>query len=152
MINITQVDHLGIRVSDIQQASAFYKQLGFDFVRDAGFEDGHPVILKHPSGVVINLLGPSTKSTGTNVLMDVDEKYAGYTHVALRVQSIVATKASLEQMEIEITGGPARFTDDMVSMFIRDPDRNVIELTEHGGRDLEPDYFKAEEGGYAGHL
>lgn len=138
MIDITQVDHLGIRISEIGRATAFYERLGFAFVRDAGFEDGHPVILRHPSGVVINLLGPGDKGTGTNILMDVDEKHAGYTHVALRIQSIDATKAALEQMGIEITGGPVRFTDDMVSLFIRDPDRNVIELTEHGGRDLEP--------------
>lgn len=140
MLKITQVDHLGIRISDIARSRAFYQQLGFAVVRDAGYEDGHPVVLVHPSGVVVNLLGPSTAEEGTNMLMDVTDKYSGYTHAALRVESIDETVAALGEMGIAITGGPARFSDDMVSLFIRDPDRNVIELSEHGGRDLEPGY------------
>lgn len=151
MINITQVDHLGIRVGDIGRATAFYHQLGFALVSDAGYENGHPVILKHPSGVVINLLGPATAGADSNILMDVDAKHAGYTHVALRVQSIEATVAALGRMGIAITGGPDRFSDDMTSLFIRDPDRNVIELTEHGGRDLEPGFFKSEDDAFDAH-
>ena len=135
MLDITQVDHLGLRISDIERSRKFYEQLGFELIKDAGFDQGHPVILRHPSGVVVNLLGPSTAGEGTNILMDVDEKYTGYTHTALRVRSIDATVAALADMGIEITGGPNRFSDDMVSMFIRDPDGNVIELTEHGGQD-----------------
>ena len=135
MLDITQVDHLGLRISDIERSRKFYEQLGFELIKDAGFDQGHPVILRHPSGVVVNLLGPSTAGEGTNILMDVDEKYTGYTHTALRVRSIDATVAALGEMGIEITGGPNRFSDDMVSMFIRDPDGNVIELTEHGGQD-----------------
>ena len=135
MLDITQVDHLGLRISDIERSRKFYQQLGFELIKDAGFDQGHPVILRHPSGVVVNLLGPSTAGEGTNILMDVDEKYTGYTHTALRVRSIDATVGALGEMGIEITGGPNRFSDDMVSMFIRDPDGNVIELTEHGGQD-----------------
>ncbi len=150
MLKITQVDHLGLRVSDIGRSRAFYEQLGFAFVRDTGFDQGHPVVLKHPSGVVVNLLGPSTKDPGTNILMDVADKYSGYTHAALRIESIEATQAALEERGIKITGGPARFSDDMISMFIRDPDGNVIELTEHGGRDLEPGYFTDDES-YSSH-
>ncbi len=78
MLNITRVDHLGIRISDLERSREFYERLGFRFVRDAGYSDGHPVIMRHPGGVVVNLLGPSTKDTGTNILMDVDAKYSGY--------------------------------------------------------------------------
>ncbi len=152
MLNITRVDHLGIRISDLERSREFYERLGFQFIRDAGFREGHPVIMKHPGGVVVNLLGPSTEDTGTNILMDVDAKYSGYTHASLRIESIEAAKAALEGMGIEITGGPFRFTDDMVSMFIRDPDRNVIELTEHGGKDLGPGYGQEQDfSGYTSH-
>jgi catechol 2,3-dioxygenase-like lactoylglutathione lyase family enzyme len=153
MLDITQVDHLGIRISDIGRARAFYGQLGFTLIRDAGFTDGHPVIMKHPSGVVVNLLGPSTPPQGSNILMDADEKYAGYTHAALRVESMETTLAALDAMGIEITGGPVRFNNEMQSLFIRDPDRNVIELTEHTGRDLKPegDGDTDDYGGYQDH-
>ena len=61
---------------------------------DAGFDKGHPVIMEHPSGVTLNLLGPSTVAADENVLMDIDDKYAGYTHVALNVQSIETSRRS----------------------------------------------------------
>ena len=139
MLPITEVDHLGLRISDIERARAFYEQIGFELIRDTGFADGHPVVMKHASGVVVNLLGPSNAGEGTNILMDVDEKYTGYTHAALRVESIEATVAALEEMGIEITGGPMRFNAEMQSMFIRDPDGNVIELTTFGPRSRSRD-------------
>ena len=60
--------------------------------------------MKHPSGVVLNLLGPANKSDGSNMLMEVDEKYPGYTHIALAVSSLDDAKAFMKANGIEVTG------------------------------------------------
>ena len=140
MLDIQSVNHVGIRVSDKSASIAFYENLGFALISDVGFEDGHPVIMKHGSGVVLNLLGPATVSDGTNILMDVDEKYTGITHVALTVASLDETKAFVTGTGIEITGSFS--FGDMAAIFIRDPDRNVIELDAYGhsGEDDMDDY------------
>jgi catechol 2,3-dioxygenase-like lactoylglutathione lyase family enzyme len=64
-----------------------------------------------------------------NILMDVPYKFPGYTHIALRVTSIPAAIAALNANNIAITQGPASFGESgQFSLFVRDPDRNVIEL------------------------
>ena len=88
MLNIESVNHIGIRLSEKSRSVAFYENLGFQLVQDAGFDTGRPIIMKHSSGVVLNLLGLATSSNGKNILMDVDEKYPGYTHIALTVSPL----------------------------------------------------------------
>lgn len=136
MLAIEAVDHVGIRVSGKDRAIAFYQRPGFAVVRDVGFEDGHPVIMRHASGVVINLLGPATKGAGENILMDVANKYPGITHVALRVASEAAARAFCDAEGIAITG--QFHFGAMSALFIRDPDRNVIELDADTTEDADP--------------
>ncbi len=133
MIGIEKIDHIGIRVRDKHRATAFYETLGFALIFDAGFEKGHPIMLQHPSGVVLNLLGPSSEESDENVLMDIDRKHTGITHMALKIGSLADTEAFLAARGIAVTG---RFSfKDMNAIFIRDPDRNVIELDEYPGDD-----------------
>ena len=140
MLDIQAVNHVGIRVADKGVSIAFYELLGFELLSDVGFEKGHPVIMKHANGVIINLLGPATVSNESNILMDVDEKHPGITHVALTVTSLDATKTFLSESNIEITGSFS--FGEMSAVFIRDPDRNVIELDAYGpaGEDNMGDY------------
>ncbi len=131
MLGIEKVDHVGIRVSDKTMAIEFYEGLGFKTLADVGFEQGHPIIMQHPSGVVLNLLGPSNTSNERNILMDVDEKYLGITHVSFKVASIDEAKRFLQERRISLSG---EFTfKGMHAVFIRDPDRNVIELDAYEG-------------------
>ncbi|MBL4686287.1 MAG: VOC family protein [Nannocystaceae bacterium] len=129
MLNILKIDHVGIRVRDRNRAVAFYELLGFEIQAEGVFAKGHPVIMQHASGVVINVLGPASEPDGPNVLMDVEAKHAGYTHIALRVESLDDTRAFLSKHAIAITG--TMNFGDLNAVFIRDPDRNVIEFDEY---------------------
>ena len=127
MIEIKTVDHLGIRVSDKSRALAFYDQLGFELVHESNFDA--VLIIKNAAGVELNLIVNGVDKTGgRNILMDVPEKHPGYTHVAFRVADMQGTIAALRKTGTVITQGPVTFGDGHVSVFIRDPDRNVIEL------------------------
>ena len=129
-MNILQFDHIGIRVTDRKRAIDFYRGLGFEILIEVDFDA--VIIMKNASDVEINLIvngaGPID---GKNILMDVPEKHPGFTHVALRVDSIVKTIGELQRLNIAITQGPVTFGGNEVSVFIRDPDRNVIELRNH---------------------
>lgn len=131
MLDIQKIDHVGIRVRDKQRAISFYEALGFRLQSDTGFEQGHPVIMEHPCGVVLNLLGPANTAPGSNILMDVDAKYPGYTHIALRVPSLDDVRSFLAEHDIPVTG---QFSfKGLKALFIRDPDRSVIEFDEYEG-------------------
>ncbi len=143
MLNIESVNHIGIRIKDKTRSVAFYELLGFEFSADAGYEDGHPIIMQHPSGVVLNLLGPSNSPGDSNILMDVDEKHTGITHVALTISSLGDAKNFMSDNDIKISGSFS--FGNMSAIFIRDPDRNVIELDAYESGD------SAGESGYSDH-
>jgi len=126
-IAIEQVDHFGIRVTDKARALAFYARLGFKLEHEVDFDA--VVIIKNAAGVELNLIVNGVDRTGgKNILMDVPEKHPGFTHVAFRVADIRRAIAVLKEAEIAITQGPVTFGDGHVSLFVRDPDRNTIEL------------------------
>jgi catechol 2,3-dioxygenase-like lactoylglutathione lyase family enzyme len=131
-IGIERVDHIGIRVADTERAMTFYGMLGFEVFFDV--PDDEVVIIKNANDLEINLItNADNPNDGKNILMDVTDKFAGVTHIALRVDSIRETIEVLAERGVQITQGPVKFGDDgHVSVFVRDPDRNVIELR---GRD-----------------
>ncbi|MEX3008539.1 VOC family protein [Hoeflea sp. TYP-13] len=130
MLDMQNVDHIGIRISDRDTSVAFYRLLGFELIADGGFEQGHPLVMVHPSGINFNLLGPADARKGENVLMDESAKYPGITHVAVKVASAEDTEAFVAANGIAITG--RRDFRGTKTIFIRDPDRNVLELVGPG--------------------
>ncbi len=126
MKEITRINHVGIRIRDLEISRTFYKKLGFIFI--AGPIGPEPVaIMDHPSGVNINfILNTSENASPTNILMDTPEKHTGYTHIALEITDSESVEKQLQSQGIEITE-KVEF-EGANFFFIRDPDGNVIEF------------------------
>jgi lactoylglutathione lyase len=125
MKEITRINHVGLRVSNLQITREFYEKLGFEFI--VGPIGPEPVaIMEHPSGVNINFILNSNDQSPKNVLMDFPEKHTGFTHIALEITDTESVENNLKNLGISITERVeyegAKF------FFIRDPDNNVIEF------------------------
>jgi lactoylglutathione lyase len=126
-IRITGLAHIGIRVHELERSVRFYELLGF--TKTAGPIGPEPVaILDHPSGLELNLILNASDASAPNVLMDGPAKHAGITHVALLCPDLEAAQARLAAAGIPLSGGPIQFSPKARGIFVRDPDRNVIEL------------------------
>ncbi|TVP47436.1 MAG: VOC family protein [Halomonas sp.] len=126
---IRQFDHVGIRVSDRKQAVAFYEQLGFREIRC--FEKYEANEMEASEGVRINLIFNGARLPhGRNVLLDEPIKLPGVTHPAFVVDDLYALKEWLDEAGIAITEGIHRLGPRRITLFIRDPDRNVLEFNQ----------------------
>ena len=127
MKQITKINHVGLRVRDLEKSRTFYEQLGFKFI--IGPIGPEPVaIMEHPSGVNLNfILNASDDASDKNILMDVPERHTGYTHIALEINDREAVLKQLDNLNIPITE-TVELEDGTVFFFIRDPDGNVIEF------------------------
>lgn len=125
------LDHVGIRVTDLAVAEAFYGKLGF--LRDS--EEFAPAVkacgLVHKTGLRIHLIYNGETSSEGNVLLDAPVKRPGYTHAAFIVESMDDLVAWLDREGIEISEGPTVMGHGRRNVcFIRDPDLNVLEFNE----------------------
>jgi catechol 2,3-dioxygenase-like lactoylglutathione lyase family enzyme len=126
-----RLDHVGIRVTDLDRAEAFYGKFGF--TRDA--EEYAPSVkacgLVHPTGLRIHLIYNGEAAPEGNVLLDMAVKRPGYTHAAFIIASMADLVAWLERQGIRISEGPLVMGHGRRSVcFIRDPDLNVLEFNE----------------------
>ena len=127
MKEIVGVNHIGIRVTNLERSRKFYEQLGFIFLE--GPIGPEPVaIMEHPSGVNINFILNADSGITENILMDIPERHPGYTHMALDVSDVGAVAVKLKKLDIKITEGPITLPNGGIMLFIRDQDRNVIEF------------------------
>lgn len=127
MKEIIGINHIGIRVSNLEESRKFYEQFGFVFLE--GPIGPEPVaIMEHPSGININFILNADSGIKNNILMDLKEKHPGYTHIALDTTDIEAIEAKLKDLKIKITEGPITLPNGGKMLFIRDQDYNVIEF------------------------
>ena len=126
-ISIAGLAHIGIRVHDLDRSVRFYELFGFR--KTAGPIGPEPVaILHHELGLELNLILNAPSAGEPNILMDAAEKHAGITHFALLCPDLIAAMERLAAADIPLSGGPIRFGPRAQGIFVRDPDRNVIEL------------------------
>jgi catechol 2,3-dioxygenase-like lactoylglutathione lyase family enzyme len=126
-LELTAWNHIGIRVTNRARSVAFYGLLGF---AEVAYHEGPAVsILRNAAGLEINLIVNAVE-VEDNVLMDRPDKYPGYTHASLRVASIEDTVVALHRLGIVISEGPVNLGGLALAVFVRDPDFNVVELTQ----------------------
>lgn len=126
---ILAYDHVGIRVTDCNVSCAFYEKLGF--VETAYLVDDQANEMETASGVCVNLiLNGAKRSDNKNILIDEPIKYPGFTHSAFVVDDIEKLQTWLQANKIAITEGQAQFMPRRITLFIRDPDGNVLEFNQ----------------------
>ena len=125
MKEITRINHVGLRVKNLDVTRIFYEKLGFLFL--VGPVGPEPVaIMEHPSGVNINFILNAEISSTENILMDIPKKHTGFTHIALEVTDAESASKKIEELGIAITEKVEY--EGAQFFFIRDPDDNVIEF------------------------
>lgn len=112
-IPIKNIDHVGIFTSNLDRSVKFYEMLGFSYLENRGFEHGNPVVMRHDSGVAINLLNQKGQEHT-------------HSHVALEVRSLAQTQAFLDDNDIAVADSSDDGTKAKIS--VKDPDDNLIEL------------------------
>lgn len=130
-LELTAINHVGVRVMNLAASLAFYRKLGFEQV---WHDERHGVAgLRNGAGIELNLIvNADDANDGRNILMDAAARYPGYTHVSFRVASIGETVRLLKAHRIPIAEGPVKL-GRQITVFVRDPDRNVVELAEIEG-------------------
>lgn len=131
MPDLTHLDHVGLRVTDIARAQAFYEKFGFVVDPTEESPGSRARGLINRAGLRLHLIYNGRPHDDGNILMDIPDKWPGYTHAAFIVDDLDALVDWLRQEDIHITEGPVVFGEGRRKVcFIRDPDRNVIEFNE----------------------
>ncbi|KSV75199.1 hypothetical protein N185_17620 [Sinorhizobium sp. GW3] len=132
MFKLTNLDHVGIRVTEIERAQDFYEKLGFKVDPKEESPKAKARGLVNEAGLRIHLIyNGLTPPDGGNVLMDVPQKWPGYTHAAFIVDDLDRLVDWFNAQKIKITEGPVVYGEGRRKVcFVRDPDRNVLEFNE----------------------
>lgn len=131
MFTITHLDHVGLRVTDLAAAQSFYERLGFRPDPAEESPGARARGLVNEAGTRIHLIYNGRTPPAGNVLMDVPDRWPGYTHAAFVVDDLDALVEWLVAEGIAITEGPSVFGHGRRKVcFIRDPDLNVLEFNQ----------------------
>ena len=123
--------HTMLRVTDPEQSRAFYEALGMEFRRES------PIVRNGVLEATLYFLGFPGQDEELELTFNHDgstyELGTAYGHVAIGVDDLDATLASLAEQGIEPEKPPYRVREGGSRIcFVRDPDGYRIELIERG--------------------
>lgn len=124
-------EHIGMTVSDMDRAIAFYVDLlGLKQVVRRKNDNGSELCFLDAGGGMLEIVAPAN---GAARALDVRTGSAGMRHMTFRFDDVDAIYAKLEAAGVEMTEAP-RFAHnrDMLERvaFCRDPDGIIIELAQ----------------------
>ena len=129
LVKITEMDHIVLRNKDVEESLRFYTEvLGLQAERVAEWRSGE---VRFPSArinadTIIDFFGTDQESIGKDGVKNQD-------HFCMVIEptDMEELKAKFEAMGVEIQAGPGKrwgSHGDGISLYIYDPDENVVEL------------------------
>ena len=131
-VSVLGLDHLNLRVADLEKSLAFYGGvLGMREVKRNQRADGSVSLVALRAGNCVVFLQPSP-----GYRAPADEKDSGLDHYSLEIeaQDPEALAAHLRSHNVEIVTGPAKRWGghgDGTSIYVRDPDGHEVELKQY---------------------
>jgi catechol 2,3-dioxygenase-like lactoylglutathione lyase family enzyme len=134
MIRTIGVDHINIRVADLDRALRFYKEIvGLQEVRRNARQDGSVSLVALRAGNSVVFLQNSPGYTPP-----ADEKDSGLDHYSLEIEETPggpeAFASWLREHQVPIDQGPVKRNGahgDGTSIYVKDPDGHRIELKQY---------------------
>ncbi len=124
MVRLKALDHVGVKVSDLDKTIDFYQRLGFTLLRTKGpGPDGERSAVLQVGSQEINVFShPDFVPSGK-------DKSVGMDHLCLEAEaaSIEDVIAGLRAVGIDVVAGPTKRRDGS-SVFVHDPDGVRVEL------------------------
>ncbi|MCZ6874505.1 MAG: VOC family protein [bacterium] len=125
MLKPTKLDHLALKVTDMEQSLAFYQHvLGLEIVRRSGPNEagGYAAVLRAGQQLLDLFSRPDFVSADK-------DKPVGMDHLCLQIDaaSIDAVIADLQQAQVDIFWGPVE-RQGHTSVYVYDPDGMHVEL------------------------
>ena len=124
MLKPTALDHVGLKVTDLDRTLDFYRLLGLEVLRTSGpSADGLRSAVLRVGTQELNVFARP------DFARDDRDETVGMDHFALNMDaaSIAAVVAGLRHAGLEITRGPVERRDGS-SVFVQDPDGVRVEL------------------------
>ena len=132
LVKITELDHIGLRVKDVEAALRFYSELlGLKTERVDEWrkgEIGFPSVRLN-ADTLIDFFLSEKKVDNANKEMNQD-------HFCLVIEptNMENLKTKLEELGVRIYDGPGKrwgAHGDAISLYMYDPDQNVVELRQY---------------------
>jgi len=134
MIRAIGVDHLNIRVADLERALAFYGGvLGLQEAKRNTRQDGSVSLVAMRAGTSVVFLQPAPGYTSP-----AEHRQSGLDHYSIEIEATPggpeAFAAWLREQRVEIVEGPVKrwgAHGDGTSIYVKDPDGHRLELKQY---------------------